>query len=395
MTASISPRALPTAPNPPRFESAKSRARESAQKTALKAKFSLVNMVEKLATPHALDRYLELVNPMLTVRDMRAKVTRVERFTKDTVTLELQPTRQWKGFEAGQFVQIGVVINGVRHTRCFSPANSQHSKDGRIELTIKAHPDGFVSRYLREEAEPGLVVELSPAAGVFRLPEERPGKLLLLSGGSGITPVLSMLRTLADEGYTGDVTFLHYCDTVDDVPHSDTLREIAAAHANVTLLIASTAPGGGGDLEGFFGSEHVNAAAPWFAEAETYLCGPPPMMNAIKEFYADLGLSERLHTEEFQTAPAVTEDTEEATGTIRFTNSSVERENSGASLLETAEDAGLNPEYGCRMGICFTCTAVKKTGCTKSLLTGELNDLPDEPIQLCVSRAVGDVEIDL
>ncbi|MCW4352121.1 ferredoxin reductase [Hoyosella sp. YIM 151337] len=391
MTASISPRALPTAPNPPRFQSAKKATQESARKV----RFSLVSLVEKLATPHALDRYLELVNPMLTVRDLRARVTRVERYTKDTVTLELQPTRQWQGFEAGQFVQVGVVVDGVRHTRCFSPANSQHSADGRIELTIKAHPDGFVSRYLRDEAQPGLVVDLSQAAGVFHLPAQRPERILLLSGGSGITPVLSMLRTLVDEGYTGDITFLHYCDTVADVPHAELLRDIAAKHSNVTLLVASTVPGGGGDLEGFFSAEHVNTAAPWFGEAQTYLCGPPPMMNAIREFYSDLGLSERLHTEEFQTAPATVDDTEDATGTIRFTGSSVERENTGSSLLEEAEDAGLSPEYGCRMGICFTCTAVKKSGCTKSLLTGEINDLPDEPIQLCVSRAVGDVDIDI
>ncbi|WP_229675959.1 ferredoxin reductase [Hoyosella rhizosphaerae] len=348
-----------------------------------------------MATPHAVDRYLELVNPMVTVRDLRAKITRVDRQTKDTVTLELRPTRQWKGFEAGQFVQIGVVVDGVRHTRCFSPANSVHRRDGRIELTIKAHADGFVSRYLRENAEPGLVVELSQAAGVFKLPEQRPDKVVLLSGGSGITPVLSMLRTLVDEGHEGDITFLHYCDTVNDVPHADALREIARENKNVTLLIASTLPGGGGDLQGFFGTEHVDIAAPWLAEAQTFLCGPPPMMNAIRKYYDERDLGDRLHTEEFQVASTVIDDIEEATGTINFSSSSVEKENAGSSLLEEAEAAGLSPEFGCRMGICFTCTAVKKSGCTKSLLTGEINDTSDEPIQLCVSRAVGDVEIDI
>ncbi|MBD8506052.1 ferredoxin reductase [Hoyosella sp. G463] len=386
MTTSITPRALPTRPNPPRF----------GKKPALpKGRPSLVKLFEALATPHAVDRYLELVNPMVTVRDLRAKITKVERHTKDTVTLELRPTRQWKGFEAGQFVQIGVVVDGVRHTRCFSPANSVHRADGRLELTIKAHADGFVSRYLRENAEPGMIVDLAQANGVFKLPAERPEKILLLSGGSGITPVLSMLRTLVDEGHQGDITFLHYCDTINDVPHAEALREIAAKHPNVTLRIASTLPGGGGDLQGFFGTEHVDIAAPWFADAEAYLCGPPPMMNAIRAYYDERGLGDKLHTEEFQVAGSVAADTEEATGTIAFSSSNVQRENSGTSLLEEAESAGLSPDYGCRMGICFTCTAVKKTGCTKSLLTGELNDTADEPIQLCVSQAVGDVDIDI
>ena len=111
-------------------------------------RFSLLSLFEAMATPHQLDRYLELVTPMVTVRDLRAEVVEVRRSTADTVTLTLRPTRQWRGFRAGQFVQVGVVIDGVRHTRCYSPANAQASTDGPVELTIKAHPEGLVSQYL-------------------------------------------------------------------------------------------------------------------------------------------------------------------------------------------------------------------------------------------------------
>jgi ferredoxin-NADP reductase len=154
--------------------------------------------VESVITPHGFDRYLELVHPMLTLRELRGVVTGVRHTTADSVTLTLRPTRQWRGFEAGQYVQVAVDIDGVRRTRCYSPSSSQHRADGRIELTVKAHADGTVSRWLCGNARPGLVVGLSQADGSFRLPARRPERLLLISAGSGITPVLSMLRTVLD-----------------------------------------------------------------------------------------------------------------------------------------------------------------------------------------------------
>ncbi|MFE3291259.1 ferredoxin reductase [Rhodococcus sp. NPDC059234] len=345
-----------------------------------------------MATPHQLDRYLELVNPMATVRDLRAEVTEVRRTTADTVTLTVRPTRQWAGFAAGQFVQVGVVVDGVRHTRCYSPACSQHRDDGCIELTVKAHPQGLVSRHLRRHAEVGLVVSLSQADGVFRLPAERPEKILLISGGSGITPVMSMLRTLLDEGYAGEVTFLHYADTESEVAYRGELADLASRHDNLRLLLAYT-HSEDGDLHGFFGRDHMDAAAPWHAEGQTYLCGPPGLMRSVREHFDALGLGDRLHVEEF--APALAAAAGEATGEVSFTAAGVTVENSGASLLEQAESAGLAPDFGCRMGICFTCTAVKTSGCTRNLRTGELDSDPDQPIQLCVSAPVGDVCLDV
>ncbi|WP_068274206.1 ferredoxin reductase [Aldersonia kunmingensis] len=355
------------------------------------ARRGLMRLAEAIATPHSVDRYLELVNPMLSARDLRAEVTHVWRDTPDTVTLELRPTRQWRGFTAGQFVTVGVVVDGVRHTRCYSPACSQHRADGRIELTIKAQEGGVVSPYLHREARPGMVVHLSQSAGEFVLPAQRPERVLLISGGSGITPVLSMLRTLCDENYDGAVTFLHYAYTDRDVPYADELQWLAAERPNVDVVIAYTDQEVGGDLHGFFGAEHLDAVAPWVDDAQAFLCGPPGLMRSVRDEFRARGIESRLHTEEFAPAPAVNAD--DATGTVRFGSSNVTAENNGASLLEQAEDAGLTPAYGCRMGICFSCTAVKTSGCTRNLRTGETDSDPDQPIQLCVSAPVGDVEI--
>ncbi|MDT4940474.1 MAG: stearoyl-CoA 9-desaturase oxidoreductase [Pseudonocardiales bacterium] len=351
-----------------------------------------LKFLEALATPHGVDRYLELVHPMLTVRDLRAVVTDVRRSTADSVTLTLRPTRQWRGFRAGQFVQVAVDIDGVRRTRCYSPSCSQYRADGRIELTVKAHPEGLVSQWLHANARPGLVLGLAQADGVFTLPEQRPDKVLLISGGSGITPVLSMLRTLVDEGHEGDVVFLHYAFTEGDVAHLADLRRLALEYPNVRLVLAYTRQTEGGDLHGLFDETHLTDAAPWYAEAPAYLCGPPGLMATIRAHYAAKGIEDLLHTEEFTPAMPAPVDGD-ATGEIRFGDTVVQ--NSGGTLLEQAESAGLTPEYGCRMGICFTCTKVKTSGCTRNVRTGELHSDPDTEVQLCISAPVGDVAIDI
>ena len=351
-----------------------------------------LKVLEALATPHGVDRYLELVHPLLTVRELRAVVTGVQRTTADSVTLTLRPTRQWRGFAAGQFVQIAVDIDGVRHTRCYSPSGSQHRADGRIELTVKAHEHGKVSRHLYANARPGLVVGLSQADGSFHLPHKRPHQVLLISGGSGITPVLSMLRTLVDERYDGEIVFVHYARRQADVAQLAALRALAAAHANVRLVLACTQDRTSGDLFGRFHESHLAEAAPWYPDAQTFLCGPPSLMAAVREHFAAKGIEDALHTEKF-TPPSVAPMDGNATGEIRFGDTVVE--NSGDTLLEQAEAAGLTPEFGCRMGICFTCTKVKTAGCTRNIRTGELHNDPDTEIQLCISAPVGDVAIDL
>ena len=359
-------------------------------------RFSPLGVFEALATPHGVDRYLELVNPMLTVRELRAEVVAVDRRDTDagagSVRLTLRPTRQWKGFQAGQFVSISVDIDGVRRTRCYSPACSQHRRDGLLELTIKAHPEGLVSQYLHAHARPGLVVGLSQADGTFRLPSPRPEKILLVSGGSGITPVMSMLRTLCDEDHRGEVVFLHYAFGEQHVAYLPELRELAAAHTNVRLVLAYTEQELGSDLQGLFHQSHLADVAPWYADAHTYLCGPPGLMKSVRAHFEGRHLADRLFSEDFAPAPVVPVDGD-VTGATRF--GELATENAGDTLLEQAEAAGLSPEHGCRMGICYSCTQVKTSGCVQNIRTGELDSDPDTEVQLCINRAVGDVVIDL
>ncbi|CCW12532.1 MULTISPECIES: ferredoxin reductase [Rhodococcus] len=352
---------------------------------------ALIKALHVLSAPHHPDRYLELADPLLAVQHTRARITNVDRNIPGAVTLELRPGRPLE-FRAGQHLQLGVVVDGVRHSRSYSPVSSQHRADGRIQLTVGVRPDGVVSRHLHEHATAGDVVDLAAAAGEFCLPAERPERLVLVSGGSGITPVLSMLRTLADEGHSGTVAFLHYAPTAAHVPHRDAIESLAGAHAGVDVAFAYTRADDGA-LRGRFDRSHLERVAPWFAGAPAYVCGPAGLVDSVREVYGDAGAAHLLRTEQF-TPPVVVRD-DDASGTVTFAASGVRAENSGVTALEQAEAAGLTPQHGCRMGICHSCTVTRLSGGTRDVRTGEIDDEPGAEVQICVNVPVGDAAFDL
>ncbi|WP_279104908.1 ferredoxin reductase [Gordonia paraffinivorans] len=348
------------------------------------------SIVEAALSPHPVDRYLELLDPMLTWRDLRGEIVRVEHPTARTVRLTIRPTRQWRGHRAGQFVQLSAVIDGVRHTRCFSPANAGSGPDGTIELTVTANEDGLVSKHLARHARPGDVVGLSQADGEFVLPETDPASAVFISGGSGITPVLSMLRTLVSQSFAGPITFVHYAPTRHDVAYRAELAELEQAHPQLDLRLHFTREAD----DGHFTVDHLDGV-PALADADVFVCGPAPLMDAVAAAHADLGISRPLHREAFTLTAPVVADPGSADGEVRFSRSGATAANDGRPLLDQAESAGLTPESGCRMGICFSCTAVKKSGCTRNVLTGETDVESDKQIQLCINAPVGSVEIDI
>jgi len=351
-----------------------------------------LGFLEAAATPHGLDSYLEQVDPLLVTGECRAEVVAVERGTEESATLTLRPNRAWQGFRAGQFVNVTVEIDGVRHGRCYSPACAE-GRGATLEITVKRHPEGRVSNFLVDRAAPGLVVGLSQAEGDFQLPDPRPDSILLVGGGSGITPLMAILRTLLGEGFDGPIALLHYAPDSERAIYREELERLAAAHPNFTLARSYTRAPGTGELDGHFSPLHLPQSDPDFTAAETFACGPPALLDAVRGTWAN-GLEHRLHVESF-VPPTFLPVGAAGEGQVRFADSEIEVANSGASLLEQAEAAGLSPEYGCRMGICHTCTCRKRAGTHKNLLTGEVSSAPDEEIQLCVSAALGDLTVEL
>ncbi len=349
-------------------------------------------LFDAIAGPHGIDRYLEQISPTLVIGECRAEVVEARHGTPDSVTLTLRPNRAWGGLRAGQFVQVSVEIDGVRHSRCYSPA-SPESSGRELEITVKRHPDGLVSNFLAERAEPGMVLGLSEADGDFHLPQSRPEAILLIGGGSGITPLMAILRTLCAEDYAGQIALIQYAPDPGRAIYRQELDRLAAESSNFTLTRSYTRAPGAGELDGHFSPAHLPQADPSFATAETFACGPPALLDAVRGTWAN-GLEQRLHVESFL-PPSLLPAGEPGTGSIRFSGSNLEVENSGASILEQAEQAGVQAQSGCRMGICHTCTCRKLSGTVKNLLTDEVSAAPDEEIQLCISTPLSDLVIDL
>jgi stearoyl-CoA 9-desaturase NADPH oxidoreductase len=351
------------------------------------------SFVDLLAGPPGVDGYLEQVKPTWAVNDCRAEVTAVDRDTPGSTTLTLRANGAWRGFRAGQFVKVAVEIDGAWRSRCYSPA-SVEGPGRELELTIRSHPEGLVSNHLAENARPGMVVGMAQADGDFRLPDERPERILLVSGGSGITPVMSMLRTLCAEDHRGPITFLHYARDPESAAYRAELERLVAERPNLNLVRAYTRAPGVGEADGHFSLSQLADADPGYASAEAFACGPTALLDAVRETWAAEGIESRLHVESF-VPPTMVEPSGSPEGSIHFAGSDLRVENSGASLLEQAEGAGLSPEHGCRMGICHSCSCRKTAGTVKNLRTGELSSGDEEEIQICISAPVGDVAVEL
>lgn len=330
-----------------------------------------------LAGPHGVDRYTELMDPMWTT-ECRARVVRVRRSGRRSLTLWLKPNHPIE-YRAGQYLNVSVEIDGRRQTRCYSPASAEGAE--LIELTIARHDDGMVSGHLYRAAQPGMSVGLSGAAGNFVLPAEGPRRLLLIAGGSGITPVMSIARTLADQDYDGEVAVLHYVRSLDDACY----REQLARLPGVRVQYGCTR-GPGGDLAGRFSAAHSVAT---MADPDAvYVCGPPALVESVRDQHP------AAVAESFLPAPLIIPDSPGG-GRIRFSESRTDTVDDGRTLLDQAESAGLSPASGCRMGICHTCTRRKVRGVVRNIATGTVSTTDDAAIQICVSVPVGDVDIAL
>jgi stearoyl-CoA 9-desaturase NADPH oxidoreductase len=331
--------------------------------------------------------YLDLVAPLRAGADLRAKVLDVVPETPDAVTLVLRPGRDWAGHSAGQYVRIGVDVDGVRHWRAYSltcPAATD-GRDGRIRITVKAIPDGKVSSYVVRRLRPGALIQLDQATGDFVLGGHR-GPALFVTAGSGITPVMGMLRTHLHE--LDDVVLVHSAPTARDVVFGAELRRL---HQEGRLRLVERHT----DRDGKLAPSDLDDLVPDWRGRETWACGPTAMLDDLEKAWADAGAIERLHVERFR--PTVV--TAGEGGTVTFSRSGTVVEADGATpLLDAGEDAGVLMPSGCRMGICFGCVVGLREGAVRDLRNGDLTTAVPEDgvrIQTCVSAAAGPCDIDL
>lgn len=348
-----------------------------------------LRVLRPVTTPLLPSDYLDILAPLHTGADLRGRIEAVQPETADSATILIKPGRGWAGHIPGQYIRIGVDVDGVRLWRAYS-LTSGPRRDGLLTITVKAIPDGRVSTHLVRAARPGTVIQMDQAAGDFHLPAAPPSRALFVTAGSGITPVMGMLRHRLGSTHGAplrDVVVVHSAPTPADVIFGAELRDLAA-EGLIRLVERHT------DTDGLLAPEDLARLVPDWAAREAWACGPTGMLDAMEAHWQAAGAEDRLHTERFRPHVVVTGDG----GTVSFGAAGPSVEADGATpLLDVGEDAGVLMRSGCRMGICMGCVVPLGSGAVRDLRTGAVTTA--EPgdgvkIQTCVTAAAGDCRIE-
>jgi len=346
--------------------------------------------VRWLFTPLMPDDYLELINPLWSTQELRGRIERIERETADAATIVIKPGWAWPGHQPGQYLRIGMAVDGIHHWRAYSLTSDPGRPDGCISITPKLVEGGKVSPFLNRQAKCGAIVRLGGVEGSFTLPDPLPRKFLFISAGSGVTPIMSMIRALARDGNLHDVVLLHSARDAGDVIFGRELHSLAGRHEGFRLHEQLT-----GEM-GRMGPEDLDTLCPDWAEREAFISGPADMLDALDAHWDRHGDCDRLHLERFQ--PIIgSEDAEHGDGgTIKFLNSGLDASSDGSQpILVAGEEAGATLPFGCRMGICHTCVGKLCSGRVRDLRTGKVSGSQGEMIRTCVNAPEGAVEIAL
>ena len=351
-----------------------------------------LRIAELAATPLVPSDYLDVFNPLRAGADLRGRIEEIHPETADAATIVIRPGADWAGHIPGQYLRIGIDVDGVRLWRAYSLTHGPRD-DGRISITVKAVPDGKVSNHLVHRARVGTLVHLDQAAGEFVLPTDG-GRFLFVTAGSGVTPVIGMLRNLfpvaesgaikLDRSTSYDITVVHVAPSE---PHSifiDNLRSLD--EAGMIRLVARY-----DDEHGVLDVNDLAELVPDLEERTTFACGPAGLLDALETHHTERGLE--LLTEQFRVTTTVVGEG----GTVSFTNGATVEADGSRPILDEAEDAGVLMPSGCRMGICFGCVLPLREGTVRDLRTGEITTAVEGDgvkIQTCINAAAGSCQID-
>jgi stearoyl-CoA 9-desaturase NADPH oxidoreductase len=350
----------------------------------------ILGLVRAFTSPLLPDDYLELVNPLWSTREMRGRVERVERETPEAATVLIKPGWEWQGHRPGQYVRLGIEVDGVHHWRAYSLTSDPSRPDGCISITPKLVEGGKVSPFLFSRVRPGAIVRLGGVEGTFVLPDSPPKRLLFISAGSGITPIVSMLRSVAGHGRIEDVVHVHCARTAATAIFARELHELQRSHPGYRLHLRVTGE------QGRLIPDQLDGLCPDWTLREAFLCGPAGLLEAMSDRWRQDGDPARLHIERFQPSAQVGDGERGSGGTIRFCKSQVEAcSDGGQPILQAGERAGATLPYGCRMGICHTCVGRLRAGQVRDLRTGRVHGQAGEMLRTCINAPEGTVEIDL
>ena len=348
---------------------------------------ALRTIAARVTTPLLPDDYLKLANPLWSARELRGRVVEVRRETEDSATLVIKPGWGFSfGYQPGQYIGIGLLVDGRWRWRSYSLTSSPVRGSRTITITVKAMPEGFLSTHLVGGVAPGTIVRLAAPQGNFVMPDPAPAKVLFITGGSGITPVMSMLRTLARREQITDIIHLHSAPTESDVMFAAELSGLERGHDGYRLRLRSTRTQGRLDLS------RLDDEVPDWRERQTWACGPEGMLTSAERAWSAAGINDLLHLERFAVSKAAAHG---QGGTVEFARSGkTVTVDAATPLMDAGEDVGVRMPFGCRMGICQSCVVGLLEGHVRDLRTGAEHE-PGSRIQTCISAASGDCVLDI
>lgn len=318
------------------------------------------------------------LNSFIWTYELKAQVVRVVNEAPGVKTFELRPNQHWRGFKAGQHVEVVLPIDGERVRRHYS---ATALPKGRFSITVKQVKQGRASQWMHQHLRVGMNLSLSQAQGRFC--HQGQAKLLYLSAGSGITPCHSMVTSLLSHPPTEqpDIQVIAQFRQEGDVIFKSDLQRWAQAGVKVTTALSSLAPtddcppGQSPRID----ATQLARLCPDLLERDIYLCGPSGFMTQMIEHLQALKVDlARVHTERFTvaapTAPSTDEfQTEGAEVYFQHLNARITltAEDQGKTLLQLAQAHGLPVESGCCQGMCGTCKLVLHDGQASGNVLGQ------------------------
>ncbi len=332
----------------------------------------------------------------------------VHDVTHDVRSFVLRPTLPTKlRFQPGQHLTLTVDLGGQQVSRCYTISSSPLRPEA-LTITVKRVPGGPVSNWLHDHLRPGGLVSVDGPLGRFSNVHHPAEKYLFLSAGSGITPLMSMLRTIHGEHQPVDVVFVHHARTPADIIFRDELRTIEGEHPGVRVLVVCEADAVDERWEGPRGRVALPTlldAAPDLRDREIFTCGPPPYMAAVREaLLARAGAQpHRCHEESFDLAarvPPPTPAPQASTGTtysveLQRTGRTIECDQD-TTLLDAVANAGISLPSSCQEGMCGTCKTTLVSGRVDMDHAGGIRprEVAEQKILLCCSTPCEDLVLD-
>ena len=347
---------------------------------------------------------------------------RVDRLVKETdvctsVYLVPDDGKPIVSFRPGQHLTFRFQIPGQSKpvVRCYSLSDGPGKSYYRISVKQVPPPrdkpelpSGRASTYINRQLEVGQRIEVKAPSGSFYLNEDSLKPIVLLAGGIGVTPMVSMLDQLVAQGSTRPILVAYGVNFSTDQAFKSYFEEIARQHANVNLLVCYSSPlpedklGVDYQVKGFVSADLLKRALPTL-ECEFYMCGPPPFLNSIFEGLLAWGVpEEEIRFEAFGPASIGKKKPDEAGDEaakveavpVKFAASelSVSWDGSCDSLLEFAESNGVPIDSGCRAGSCGTCSTELISGKVSYPEGQKVNCDPGQCL-VCVARPNGPIEL--